>query len=529
MKRHYFLIFPMLVALLLGLPDPAAAAVKFPYQLDRSFSGDGYDLNADAEVARKVAYDGDVAIIAASKDNGDGTIQVRLYRYDKHGNRLPWSATGNVARVLANSNRVTAIKDLVVSPSTGDLLLLLDRQNSAQDTRIGTTLIRIPLSGANGGTLRAVQPSGQLQQRFLGGQLALAGDTLFMLYSPIDPDAPHVRESIGRDEFHVARFIASGGSWSLSSSWGSNGVRGYEYPLAICDNPDPYGAPCGLAATRMVYNANDSAQLWIAGNNKGVNVQGLDDDGVFLFRVSAVNGDPDTGFGNAGWVSRKLAADPGAVESAVDLAVRQRVFFVPPNPMKTYDNDAFLLVSVARGCGNGFRVYRYNDDGSYSDNPTVDNGRSYTFGGTGSGLDCDSFHPHAMRFQALGTSGPFNNWYETGTLAIISQRSTKVSQPPNSHTAYSAILQTLDADGLSHQAEQSPQEIFRGVWFSNPPSDSYGFNALAWQPDLKRLLAVGGLTSARMYSPPPTIVTTRTMLVSALREAPLFADGFEDD
>lgn len=526
MKWHYPLIFPMLVALLLALPDPAAAAAEFPYQLDRSFSGDGYDLNADAEIARKVAYDGDVAIVAASKSNGDGTVQVRLYRYDKHGNRQPWAATGDVARVLANNYRITAIKDLVASPSSGDLLLLLDRQNSAQDTRIGTILFRIPLSGTSGGTLLAAQPGGQLQQRFLGGQLALAGDTLFMLYSPIDPDAPYVRASIGRDEFHVAKFVASGGSWLLSSSWGVNGVRGYEYPIANCDNPDPYGAPCGLAATRMVYNANDSKQLWIAGNIKGVNVQGLHDDGVFLFRVSAVNGNPDTGFGNAGWVSRKLAADLGAVESAVDLAVRQRMFFVPPNPLKTYDNDAFLLVSVARGCGNGFRVYRYNDDGSYSDSPTVDNGRSYTFGGTLSDGTCDSFHAHAMQFQALGTSGPFNNWSETGALAIVSQLES--SSGINLHRE-SAIVQTLDADFLSQQSQQQPQVIFEGSPNVIGNTRAYDFTATAWHPGLKRLMAVGEYSTSRPAVPPPGTDTTHTMLVSALREAPLFADGFEDD
>ncbi len=540
MRLQPLFLLSALTALALGLSHPAIAGVGFPYQLDPTFSTDGYDTNNDAEIVRKVAYDGDNTIVAASKDLADGSIEVRLYRYDANGNRQNWSASNSPVRVLAvNPFKLKAIQDMVVSQSSGKILLLLDKVAEAPNqSETATMVTAIPLTGGSGATPLRIEPQSGGPYRNIGAQLALSDDKLFVLYSHLDPNVPYDGASNStRKEFSVAKLVHSGdpnSNWFIDVTWGSNGLRSYTYEARICvDNAAMFTTLCGLAATRMAFNANSSNAIWIAGNvtRDPWDTPALYKNGVFLFKIDATTGNPDTGFGDQGWVSRKVTSD-ATIERAGDLVVRQRFQFQPfPNPPRLVDADAFLLNPLTRPCGTGFFVTRYNDDGSYSNGPDVDNGRSWTHGGSGSGTDCDSIKATAMAFIAE-TPNMATGTAQAGVLAVVSQHTERVQiggtvGSPIFGNRDSAVLQTLGADQLSWNLYQDKQFVFTGSPTVTGTTRRYGYSDVAWHAGMKRLMAVGSYDTSRPRVPPPGTIETHEMLVSRLMEAPLFSDGFE--
>lgn len=533
MRLQPLFLLSALTALALGLSHPAIAGVGFPYQLDPTFSTDGYDTNNDAEIVRKVAYDGNNAIVAASKDLGDGSIEVRLYRYDANGNRQNWSASNSPVRVLSlYPYKLKTIKDMVVSQSSGKILLLLDKVAEApNESETATMVTAIPLTGASGATPLRIEPQSGVANRNIGAQLALADDKLFVLYSHLDPDVPHLDTyNSTRNEFSVAKLVHSGtpnSNWFIDVTWGSNGLRSYSYEARMCvNNSTMQPTLCGLAATRMAFNANSSNAIWIAGNvtRDPWDTPAFYKNGVFLFKIDATTGNPDTSFGDQGWVSRKVTSDT-TIERAGDLIVRERLSFFTG----VTDADAFVLNQLKRPCGIGFFVTRYNNDGTYSNDPNVDNGRSWTHGGGSSGTNCDSIKANAMTFIPSGFS---LNKPAPGTLAIVSQHTERVqiggtAGSPIFGDRESAVLQTLNADELSHNLDQDKQFIFTGNPTLTGTTKRYGYSDVAWHAGLKRLMAVGNYDTSRARVPPPGTIETHEMLVSRLKEQPLFSDGFE--
>ncbi len=108
------------------------------------------------------------------------------------------------------------------------------------------------------------------------------------------------------------------------------------------------------------------------------------------------------------------------------LAVHQHFQFQPfLNLPRLADADAFVLNPLARPCGTGFLVTRYNNDGSYTNSPAVNNGRSYTHGGGSSDTNRDSIKAAAMAFIGE-TANMLSGNVQAGVLAVVSQHTERV-------------------------------------------------------------------------------------------------------
>lgn len=113
-------------------------------------------------------------------------------------------------------------------------------------------------------------------------------------------------------------------------------------------------------------------------------------------------------------------------------------------------------------------------------------------------------------------------------LAVVSQHTERVQLGSPSLPIYrdknSAVLQTLNADELSRNLDQGKQFILAGDPSLGVTTTAYDYTATAWHDDQKRLMAVGQYTTR---DPAPGSSDVKSMLISRLKEQPLFADGFE--
>ena len=101
MMNHLRFTFIFALSALLASAT-ASAAVKWPYQLDPAFAGNGYDRQSLSQspgvAAQKLALHGDDTIVAVSTKRYDGTgifghkgVWIDLLRYGPNGQLEPWT------------------------------------------------------------------------------------------------------------------------------------------------------------------------------------------------------------------------------------------------------------------------------------------------------------------------------------------------------------------------------------------------------------------------------------------------------
>lgn len=491
----------------------ASAAVKWPYQLDPSFAGIGYDddaVAADVKVAaEKLAFHGEDTIVAVSTRRTDGAgifghkgAWIDVLRYGPTGQLKPWAGiSGSPTRLRLSywswDHRYEAIRDVAVS-AAGDIYLLVDNRPAGfPDT--DSVLLQYKPDGRFAGSAVVAATRGNTNDN--GVQMIISGDRLFALVSQhqLPADDPNVI-TFGTSVQVRAFNLHSDVSPSPDNTWGTSGTNGRTYSYNHCGLVDPGdpppSQPCDLRGTQLL-KAPDGA-LYVAGSQTN-----YIDRSAFLLKLNA-NGSVVTSHGNQGWVIQGM---PNVSEEPGGLVTRVTGLIVLPGPTFKYTYDVFMVSAQQRTCGEGIVIYNFSSAGDFVD-------RSWTNGGSGVGGDplCRSIRAKDMVMipdGPLGTGG--------GHLAIVGQYLTKpaVTNAPQGHAA---MLLTWDPNNLKNS--QTVQEILAGG--DVPYEPRYGFRAARYNSQTKRLMAVGEYSQDYQYD------TDYSGLVARLKQAPLFADGFED-
>lgn len=206
---------------------------------------------------------------------------------------------------------------------------------------------------------------------------------------------------------------------------------------------------------------------------------------------------------NPGWV---VTGEIGNQDVAAGLVVRRM--------LQSY--QVLVLSAFERPCGSGMIVYGFWDDGATTSPP-----RTWTHGGGSNGIVCDSIEARDMALVG-DPADPLGDY--TGTLAIVGRYLSRHDPDPNTPQSESAMLLTLDPGNLQPSPGEEVQLMLStGHDIQQPYDPTFWFNAVRYHPDQRRLLAVGGAA----WEDPSELY--RALLVARLKQAPLFADGFEGD
>lgn len=491
MSVHRLFVFLSLAAVTAWFSVPASAGVKWPYQLDPAFSSNGYDTISTVETAEQVAYDGDDAIVATTtpRDDADGGVNITLYRYGPDGQRKKWTASGNEARTFSffsamDPHRYTAVRDIMISADTDRVLLLVEIKYLSRPSVGQTLLISMPRSGAASKAVFYTDPSAA---HSVGMQMATFGGRLLVLS----------RREMSVQLSAFKKDVSEAAQWSPDTSWGIGTTARRSYYHRGCGVYD-----CAISGSHLKISV--AGNIYIAGTEKQVSSYGPA-GGLFLLKLKSDGSPASHGVDSLapGWAFRK-ASDTTDSERVAGLVVRSGGNF----PL-IYEKDVFVLSTFDRACGEGLIVYRYKPDGTYSNSPTVDNGRSWTHGGGASGTVCNSLRGRDMTLM------------KDGKLALVGEYVS-----PELLTSNSAFLQTMDPDGLRHNLDQGIQTIHAGSEDEFPMYGSnYKFDAVAYHSGQQRLLAVGRYSYYQNFPLPAG--RRSSALVSRLMEKPLFSDGFE--
>ena len=463
-----------LLAALLPL-STAQAEVKWPYVRDTEFGGYGYDTQG-ATGAQKVAMDGQDAIVAITTAvPGTDEVDVELLRYGANGALKPWgTAAGSPTHLpvlpLGSIHSILAVQDLKID-ARGNIHLLLD--------------VRLAGKSNSDVWMRSMRPNGTVygtadvysassNQR--GGQIMVEGDRLYTLAT----GAGFIQLS--------AWLIDNGQPPVLDTAWGNNGRQSHllllcrtaSLPVTMCPVE-----PTHLARTPAPFTIPPLPQggFYIGGSvtlNRNTPVN----DDLFLLKLDA-NGARVSSFGNNGVVTWGTDDD----ERMAGMQVLSTGTFLSGT------HDILALSAMDRVCGEGIIITRR----SSSDGSQIS--RTFTHGGSGSGTSCDSIQAKDMVLAG------------SNRVAVVGTYVPSVFLEKNS-----AMLLTFNTDALNDS--QDVQKMLGGGSAVTAPS--YGFNAVARDFEGKRLMAVGSGSHFMVGG------SQRVAMIAALKEKPLFSDGFED-
>ncbi|MCX7556109.1 hypothetical protein OS187_04605 [Xanthomonadaceae bacterium JHOS43] len=467
------LAFTLLAAL---LPlSTAQAEVKWPYVLDTDFSDNGYDTQA-ASGAQKLAMDGEDTIVAVTTTvSGSDEVDVELLRYSASGQLKPWSGGATHLPILTPGDAgalILAVGDLQIDQH-GDLHLLLDVRANG-NTHSDTWL----LSMASNGVVRGMRSVSHTAASETGRRILIRGNRLFAL---VMGDTRWTKLS--------AYDLAENTAPAVATGWGVNGAR--TYSAVLCATPEP--AICNTNATHLVTapgpivlfpTIQDTSGFYIGGSiERHIGYPSTHD--MFLLKLDA-DGLQVTTYGNNGWYL-------WGTDQEDHMAGLQIIRTDLP---LTGKHDVLALSAMKRACGEGIIISRRSGaDGSQIS-------RTFTHGGGSSGTSCDSILARDM----VLTSG--------NRLAVVGTYVSPVLLNTNA-----AMLLTFNPDTLNDS--QDVQTLLGGG--SGAIAPSYGFNAIAQHPTRNRLMAVGNGSQFTIGAGWRGVA-----LISALKEKPLFSDGFED-
>lgn len=462
-----------LLAALMPL-NTAQAEVKWPYVLDTDFSDNGYDTQA-ASSAQKLAMDGDDTIVAVTTAvSGSDEVDVELLRYGADGQLKPWSGYAGAPThlpvlPLAAIHSILAVRDLKVD-GHGNIHVLLDVRLVGK-TNSDVWMRSVRRDGVTYGTSDIYSASAN--QR--GAQIMIEGDRLYALAS----GAGFIQLS--------AWLIPDGAAPSLDTGWGSNGR--VSHLLLLCGSPTLPALctvnPTHLARVPRPFTLPPSAPggFYIGGSVQLTRNTPTSYD-QFLLRLDA-DGARVTSFANNGVATWGTEND----EHMAGMQILHTGLLISGM------HDVLTLSAIERGCGEGMIVYRRSSaDGSQIS-------RTYTHGGAASGTSCGSIQAKDM---VLSTGN---------RLAVVG---TYVS--PLLLNTDAAMLLTFNPDTLSDS--QDVQTMLGGG--SGAIAPGYGLNAVVRHPSKNRLMAAG-IGSHFMIGGWRNVA-----LIAALKEKPLFSDGFED-
>lgn len=468
------LAFTLLAAL---LPlSTAQAEVKWPYVLDTDFSDNGYDTQA-ASGAQKLAMDGEDTIVAVTTTvSGSDEVDVELLRYNASGQLKPWngfSGSPTHLPILGPSillASILAVRDIKVDHH-GDIHLLLDvRANGKTNSDVWMQSVQ------SNGELRGINQVYVASSNQTGGQILAENDRLYILAT----GAGFIQLS--------AWTLNEGAPPALDTSWGSSGRQ--SHTLLLCGTPAlPLICsvkPQHLARIPRPFTIPPSAPggFYIGGSVKLTRNTPASYD-LFLLKLDA-NGARVTSFANNGLAT-------WGTENDEHMAGMQLLL---TGQLLLGTHDVLTLSAIERACGEGIIVYRR----SSSDGSQIS--RTFTHGGSATEPACDSIQARDMvltRGNRLAVAGTYRS------AGLLSKDA--------------AMLLTFNPDTLNDS--QDVQTLLGGG--SGPVAPSYGFNAIARHPTRNRLMAVGNGSQYTLGAGWRGVA-----LISALKEKPLFSDGFED-
>lgn len=474
MSFNRILAFTLLAAL---LPlSTAQAEVKWPYVLDTDFSDNGYDTQA-ANGAQKLAMDGDDTIVAITTAvPGSDEVDVELLRYGANGQLKPWSGyPGSPTHlpilgpgILLAS--ILAVQDIKVD-HRGDIHLLLDvRANGKSNSDVWMQSLQ------SDGQFRGTSQVYVASSNQTGGQILAENDRLYIL-------------ATGAGFIQLSAWTLNEGSPPvLDTSWGSNGRQ--SHLLFLCGTPTSPQIcsvrPTHLARVPRPFTIPPSAPggFYIGGSVKLTRNTPVSYD-LFLLKLDA-DGARVTSFANNGVAT-------WGTENDEHMAGMQVLLTGLP---LLGTHDVLTLSAIERACGEGLIVYRR----SSSDGSQIS--RTFTHGGDSSGTSCGSIIAKDMvltRGNRLAVAGTYRS------AGLLSKDA--------------AMLLTFNPDTLNDS--QDVQTLLGGG--SGVVAPSYGFNAIARHPTRDRLMAVGNGSQYTLGAGWRGVA-----VISALKEKPLFSDGFED-
>lgn len=487
----------------------ASAAVKWPYQLDPAFSSNGYDTLDEGAAQKLVMLDGDTIVAVAKPQTDAGIlghpgIRIDVFRYDSNGQIKPWThfSDGPSPYVrlqgVSGSFQLEAVRDIGVS-AAGNIYLLVDIRLQDQHDMVPTLYVLNPTTGYRSSGYLVMQDVANVND--IGVQMTLSGNRLLALIShqKFATDDAFVADG---NTLEIRAFnLLPNGDFELDYTWGANGAytNGRTYSYDHCGLGGPIGGtlnqPCRITGSHFI-KAPDGA-LYVAGAVQPV--INFDND-VFLLKLDA-NGDVMTSHGVDGWAINGVS---DIEEIPGGLVTRVTGITVKPGPIFLYQYDVFLLSAMQRACGEGLIVYQFSSEGVYTH-------RTYTYGGGGDAVTlCASIRARDM---AVITDGPIG----INQLAIVGEYLGKPAFE-NDPQGHAAMLLTVDADNLP--VSQTLQLILGGEVAAYAPW--YGFRAVRYDTDSKRLIVVGDGVQSSQYGDFDVALTAR------LRPDKLFVDGFEN-
>lgn len=498
----------------------AQAAVRTPYQLDTTFNGSGYwvgpsdseggDYDTTGFGATRLAFDGDDTILVHKTNAwGDRTMsQIGIQRIGKNGTPVGGEGRFGIPAFEGAEWRVVAVRDVLVASAQRRLFILIDAKKASSDPnelvrsflaefRIDQPTYNVTRIGEGTG------PSSHANQ--VGVRLAQSGGRLFVLH---DTRLLPGQNSMSVDdsyEVHLTAFAIKSSTstdWSgVDTSWGTNGRRAYHHEVVLLGDP---GFPDIITWSRVRASQLEIAPtgaIFVAGDIE----MGSNNLQLFILKISDNNnGQPSTFWPtparpeNQGWLT---LAGNNAVHAAAGLVLRP----LPSN----FAYDIFLLSAFKRPCGNGLIVYALSQTG-VAPSPS----RTWTHGGGATagtaGQECDSILANDMTLIPGASNG------DGDRLAIVGRY---VIQGGATLMTAGSLL-TLNPVNLQPNPGEQVQEILPDDVYQGD-TNTFRFQAARYHTGQKRLLAVGTYNENNgPYSEDRT-------LIARMKEAPLFADGFE--